>query len=180
MAPRPVVYKCTKPSEGWPCRSLWPHFLLLSFHTPATPAAAFLFSRLTSPVASGYLHLLFPLPGLGLPRWLTWWSVCPQCGRPGFDPWVGKIPWRRKWQPTPALLPGKFYGQRILVGYSPWGHKESDMTEWLHSPTAWTGLPSSHVFYQQFQLKCQPTPLRDPPYPSNLEWNPQIPITCPV
>ena len=39
-------------------------------------------------------------------------SVCLQCGRPGFDPWVGKIPWRRKWQPTPVLLPGKFHGLR--------------------------------------------------------------------
>ena len=45
-----------------------------------------------------------------------------------FDPWVGKIPWRRKWQPTPVLLPGKSHGQRSLVGYSPWGRKESDMT----------------------------------------------------
>ena len=49
-----------------------------------------------------------------------------------FDPWVRKIPWRRKWQPTPVLLPGKFNGWRILVGYSPWGHKESDTTERLH------------------------------------------------
>ena len=39
---------------------------------------------------------------------------------------------RRKWQPTPVLLPGKSYGWRSLVGYSPWGHEESDMTEWLH------------------------------------------------
>ena len=49
-----------------------------------------------------------------------------------FDPWVGKIPWRRKWQPTPGLLPGKPHGLRILVGYSPWGRKESDTTERLH------------------------------------------------
>ena len=40
--------------------------------------------------------------------------------------------WRRKWQSTPILLPGKSHGQRSLVGYSPWGRKESDMTEWLH------------------------------------------------
>ena len=59
-------------------------------------------------------------------------SVCLQCSRPGFDAWVGKIPWRRKWQPTPGLLPGKSHGQRSLVGYSPWGRKESDMTERLH------------------------------------------------
>ena len=55
-----------------------------------------------------------------------------KCGRPGFDPWVGKIPWRRKRQSTPVLLPGKSHGQRSLVGYSPWGRKESDTTERLH------------------------------------------------
>ena len=48
--------------------------------------------------------------------------------RLGFNPWVGKIPWRRKWHPTPVLLPGKSHGQRILVGCSPWGRKESDTT----------------------------------------------------
>ena len=52
--------------------------------------------------------------------------ACSLCWRPRFNPWVGKIPWRRKWQPTPVLLPGKFHGWRNLVGYSPWGHKESD------------------------------------------------------
>ena len=59
-------------------------------------------------------------------------SVCLQCGRPGFEPWVGKIPWRRKWQSTPVLLPGKSHGQKSLVGYSLWGCKESDTTERLH------------------------------------------------
>ena len=49
--------------------------------------------------------------------------------RSTFDPWVGKIPWGRKWQPTPGLLPGKFHGLRSLVGYSPWGCRELDMTE---------------------------------------------------
>ena len=44
----------------------------------------------------------------------------------GFDPWVGKIPWRRKWQLTPVFLPEKSCGQRSLVGYRPQGHKESD------------------------------------------------------
>ena len=65
----------------------------------------------------------------GLLWWLRRYSVCLQCGRPGFDPWVRKIPWRRKWQSTPVLLPGKSHGQRSLVGYSPWGRKESGMTE---------------------------------------------------
>ena len=49
-----------------------------------------------------------------------------------FNPWVGKIPWRRKWQPTPVLLPGKSNGQRSLVGYSSRGSKESNTTERLH------------------------------------------------
>ena len=47
----------------------------------------------------------------------------------GLNPWTGKIPWRRKWQPTPVFSPGKFHAQRSLAGYSPWGHKESDTTE---------------------------------------------------
>ena len=46
-----------------------------------------------------------------------------------------KIPWRREWQPTPVFLPGEFHGQRSLAGYSPWGCKESDMTEWLSTHT---------------------------------------------
>ena len=45
-----------------------------------------------------------------------------------FDPWVRKIPWRRKWQPTPVFLPGKSHGQKSLASYSPWVSKESDMT----------------------------------------------------
>ena len=49
-----------------------------------------------------------------------------------FDPWVGKIPWRRRWHPTPVLLPGKSHGRKSLVGYSPWGREESDTTERPH------------------------------------------------
>ena len=48
---------------------------------------------------------------------------CLQWRRPRFDPWVGKIPWRRKWQPTPVFLPGEFHRQRSLVGYSPRDHR---------------------------------------------------------
>ena len=48
---------------------------------------------------------------------------------PRFHPWVRKIPWRREWQPTLVFLPEESYGQKSLVGYSPWSHKESDMTE---------------------------------------------------
>ena len=59
-------------------------------------------------------------------------ASCLQCGRPRFDPWVGKILWKQKWQPTPVLLPGKSHGWRSLVGYSPWGCRQSDTTEQLH------------------------------------------------
>ena len=61
-------------------------------------------------------------------------TVAPVAKRRGFDPWVGKIPWRRKWQPTPVFLAGESQGQRSLVGYSPWGCKELDMTEQLNFP----------------------------------------------
>ena len=60
---------------------------------------------------------------VGFLKWLSGKESACQCGRcrrHGFDPWVRKIPWRRKWQPTPVFLPRKFHGQRSLVGYSPW------------------------------------------------------------
>ena len=51
--------------------------------------------------------------------------------RPGFHPWVGKIPWRRKRQPAPVFSPKESHGQRSLVGYNPWGRKEPDTNEQL-------------------------------------------------
>ena len=62
---------------------------------------------------------------------------CRRCKRCGFDPWVGKIPWSRKWQPTLVFLPGKSRGPRGLIGYSPWGHRGSDTTERLSTHIAW-------------------------------------------
>ena len=58
-----------------------------------------------------------------------------QCRRCGFDPWVGKIPWGGKWQPTSVFLPGESPGQRSLVGRSPQGRKELDTTERAHTHT---------------------------------------------
>ena len=60
------------------------------------------------------------------PWWLRWSRICLQRRRPGFDPWVGKKPWRRERLPTPVFWPGKFHGL-----YSPWGCKESDTTWWF-------------------------------------------------
>ena len=59
-----------------------------------------------------------------------------------FDPWVGKIPWGRKWHPTPVFLRGESYGQKSLVGYSPWSCKELDMTEQLSMHTN-TEIPNT-------------------------------------
>ena len=55
--------------------------------------------------------------------------------RPGFSPWVRKVPWSRAWQPTPVFLPGESHGQRSLTGYSPWGHKASDTPEATYTHT---------------------------------------------
>ena len=95
--------------------------------------------------------------------WLTWQaifyfsldtvrgsSVCPQCRRPGFDPWVRKILWRRKWQPTPVFLPGESHGWRSLVGYSPRGREESDTTERLHFHFHSWGNWGSYIYIKIF------------------------------
>jgi len=67
-----------------------------------------------------------------LPQWLSRKRICLQCKRPRFDSWVGKIPWRRKLQPTPVFLPGESHGKKSLACYSPKRHKELDMAEWLN------------------------------------------------
>ena len=68
----------------------------------------------------------------GLPWWLRQLRICLQCRKPGFDSWMGKIPWRREWLPTLVFLPRESHGQRNPASYSPWGRKESDTTERLH------------------------------------------------
>ena len=74
---------------------------------------------------------------------------CRTHKRHEFDPWVGKIPWRRAWQPTPVFWPGESHGWKSMVGYSPQGHKYLDMTKWL----------SMHAFFCHF-----------------VEWHP--PVLC--
>ena len=80
------------------------------------------------------IPLIMLIDNIGLPRWLSGKESACQCRkhrRHGFDPQVGKIPWRRKWQPAPVFSPSKLHGQRSLVGYSPWGCKKSGTTERL-------------------------------------------------
>ena len=71
----------------------------------------------------------------GFPRWHGGKESTCQCRRGGFSPRVGKVPWRKKWQLTPVLLPGQSRGQRRLADYSRWGHKEWDTIEWLSTHT---------------------------------------------
>ena len=69
-----------------------------------------------------------------------------------FDLWVRKIPWRKEWQPTAVFLSSEFQGQRSLVGYSPWGRKESDTTKQLTPHTSrWEVLSISptHLSLQE-------------------------------
>ena len=70
-----------------------------------------------------YIHTYVDI--IGLPWWLSGKQSTCQCRSQGFDPWVRKFPWRRKWQPTIVFLPGKSHGQRRLGGYSPQSHKKS-------------------------------------------------------
>ena len=87
-----------------------------------------------------------------------------QCKKHRFDPWVGKVPWRRKWQPTSVLLPGKSHGQS-LVGYGPWSCKESNITEHTQGKTQlctktymWLSLVIMNDFWFFFH------------FPSFLQW----------
>ena len=76
---------------------------------------------------------------MGPPRWPGGKEFACHCRRLGFDPWIRKIPWRRKWQPTSVFLPGKSHGQRSLAGYSSWGRKDLDATELLSTHESSSG-----------------------------------------
>ena len=95
---------------------------------------------------------------------------CRRCKGCGFNPWVGKILWRKKWQPTPVFWPGKFHQQRSLVDYSPWGHKELDTTEhrfilsykkhemWFKGERALLSCSESGNCLSRSLLRALPTP----------------------
>ena len=134
---RATVHGATKSLPRWSTHTwIYPHppaspntlktshscFLCSSFPTPLHPSTTITFygsfweSLLSSPRASLVAQMVNP----------------PAVWENRVRSLVGKIPWRRKWQHTLVLLPGKFHGLRSLIGYSPWGHKELDTTEQLH------------------------------------------------
>ena len=92
------------------------------------------------------MHFCLLTCQLGFPGGSDGKEPACQCRRLWVQSLVEKIPWRRAWQPTPVFFPGEFHGQRSLAGYSPWGHRESDMTKRLtllsHCPPA--SHPSFH------------------------------------
>ena len=143
----PHILKSTNIFSGSVC-SLW---LMVIFMTLAETCKKCVWLHVLAVHQNqNYIHTDLPTP-LPLSLWSSFSSYSPhfppnkiwhsgyricllmqETQRWGFGPWVRKIHWRRKWQPTPAFFSGKFHGQRSLAGYSPWGLKESDRTE--HRP----------------------------------------------
>ena len=98
------------------------------FESPSPSASAFVSVWICVSLSASKFLLL-------IRRWLSGKESACQCRRPkrrGCDLCIGKDPCRRKWEPNLVFLSGKFHGLRSLVGHSPWGHKELDMTEHTH------------------------------------------------
>ena len=86
---------------------------------------------------------------------------CRRHGRSlGFDPWVEKIPWRRKWQPTPVFLPGESHGQRSLAGYGSWGSKEAKQLSNKRKPNNFSFNTRVHRAASPARQQARPWALR--------------------
>ena len=114
--------------------SLFMNLMGLYRHVTTTPIKI---QKITFPQNS-----FVPSSTSGLPWWFRWLRICLQFWRPGFDPWVGKIPWRRKWPPAPVFLPGEFHGKRSLAGYCPWV-----LQRLLSLTKTQTQLSNSHLLF---------------------------------
>ena len=101
---------------------------------------------------------------------------CRSPRRPRIDPWVRRILWRRKWQPAPVFLLGESHGQRRLVGTSPWGFEESDMTWQLNMSTLRAGTPS-FLLASRYQGALQEVvPRRGEPLAEMTSFRPSVPL----
>ena len=127
-------FQTTRGQSSW---RLWLscQMLLDALHTHPPTFCLYNHQRIPYTLIPGSLPCWSSHAGNRCPPWLVQVpggsgkeSAC-QCRRLELNVWVGKIPWRRERQPTPVFLPEERHGQRSLVGYSPWGHKESGMTE---------------------------------------------------
>ena len=140
------------PSIPWSIHSFIPFFICSSLHLSLHP-----FITLYSHFWGINFKITCKDPNIGLPRWCNGKESTCQCRRRkrcGFNPWVRKIPWSRKWQLAPVFLLGKFHGQRRLLGYSPWGHRESDITDHIHehSEESFPMQPPPPTGYKRSQL----------------------------
>ena len=132
--------------------------------SPALAGGFFTTESRGKPLSLSFSDLLPYQPGAFLVAQVV--KKLPATQEMVFDPWVGKSPWRREWQPTPVFLPGEFHGQRSLVGYSPGGRKESDTAERLPSiflpcqprlSAEWDGEMKIFLDIQYLRITCPPT-----------------------
>ena len=120
------------PAALWTC-SKFKQLSMYYFWVGGTPWIFWNLSSLTglNPGNSSERPEFQPLGYQGTPSMYYFHKMEKKLSSCKFDPWVQKIPWRREWLSTPVFLPGECCGQRSLAGYSLWGCKESDTTEWL-------------------------------------------------
>ena len=119
-------------------------------------------SHATSPASSSAT-----LPATCFSLALRIYQVLSHLKRQGFNPWVWKIPWSRKWQPTPVFLPGESHGQRSLAGYSPWGQQRIRNDWVLHG---WGSFPPQGLFLC-LQLSSSCLSLGDSYFRLQLKYN---------
>ena len=124
-----VTQLCPTPSDPMDC-SLPGSSVHGIFQARVLEWGAIAFSGLYSTAFNCKFQYTYWLPGAS--RWLSAKEYSCQCRRHRFDPWVGKIPWKRKWQPTALFFSGKSHGQRSLARYSQWGYKKR-LNNWLPS-----------------------------------------------
>ena len=110
-------------SGGSPEEGRASHSCILAWKIPWTEALGLLQSMALQRVGHDWVTNIHTMTNDRLPEWFSGKESTCQCRKRGFPPWVGKIPWRKKWQPTGGFLPGKSHGQRNLAGCSLWGYK---------------------------------------------------------